>query len=159
MAKQRPMAKISDVLLKIAKKFDLEIKIVEHTINKNWTKLVGERIASHTKPDTVSYRKLLVYVDSPAWMQQLTFLKEDIIKNINEASGRQIIKDIKFRIGDVAKDASAENKRPDERMEYRLLTKDDLIFADEVTKPIGDDETKGRAKKAVIKYLTAKSKK
>lgn len=159
MTKQRPMIKISDVLLKIAKKFDLEIKIVEQTINKNWTKLVGERIASHTRPDTVSYRRLLVCVDSPAWMQQLTFLKDDIIKKINKVIGRQIIKDIKFRIGDVAKDASEENKRPDERMEYRLLTKDDLNFADEVTRPIGDGEIKGRAKKAVIKYLTAKTKK
>ncbi len=159
MAKQRPMARISDVILKIARKFDIEIRLFEHTISKRWEEIVGEKVALHTKPDTISYRILTVYVDSSVWMQQLTFLKDNIVKKINEVTGRQIIKDIKFRIGDVAKDASAENKRPDERMEHRLLTKDDLIFADEVTKPIGDDETKGRAKKAVIKYLTAKNKK
>ncbi len=160
MAKERQLTKISDVLLKIAKKFDLEIKIVEHTINKNWAKLVGERIASHTKPDTVSYRKLLVYVDSPAWMQQLMFLKEDIIKNINEAAGRQIIKDIRFQIGDVTKEAEASaDEDSSNKAEFRPLTKNDLSFADEVTRPIDDEKTKGKAKKAVIKYLTAKIKK
>lgn len=159
MAKQRPMARISDVILKIARKFDIEIKLFEHTINSQWEEIVGDRIASHTRPDTISYRILTVYVDSSVWMQQLIFLKDNIVKKINEKTGRQIIKDIKFRIGDVTKDEVTENKRPDVRMEHRLLTKDDLIFADEVTKPISDDETKGRAKKAVIKYLTAKSKK
>lgn len=160
MAKERPLTKISDVLLKIAKKFDLEIKIVEQTINKNWTKLVGERIASHTKPDTVSYRKLLVHVDSPAWMQQLTFLKEDIIKNINEAAGRQIIKEIRFQIGDVTKDVEAISEEESKnKVEFRPLTKNDLSFAEEVTRPIDDEKTKGKAKKAIIKYLTVKNKK
>ncbi|MBI5181381.1 MAG: DUF721 domain-containing protein [Nitrospirae bacterium] len=159
MAKQRPMARISDVLLKIAQKFDIEIRLFEHTISRRWEEIVGGRIASHTRPDVISYRILTVYVDSPAWMQQLTFLKDDIIKKINKVIGRQIVKDIRFRIGDVAKNEIAEDKRPEDKMEYRLLTKDDLNFADEVTRPIGDGEIKGRAKKAVIKYLTAKSKK
>ncbi len=160
MAKERQLTKISDVLLKIAKKFDLEIKIVEQTINKNWTKLVGERIASHTKPDTVSYRKLLVHVDSPAWMQQLMFLKEDIIKNINEAAGRQIIKDIKFQIGNVTKDIEAISEEESKnKVEFRPLTKNDLSFAEEVIRPIEDEKTKVKAKKAIIKYLTVKNKK
>jgi hypothetical protein len=160
MAREKPLTRISDILLKIAKKFDLEIKIVEQTINKNWGKLVGERISAHTKPDTVSYRKLLVHVDSPAWMQQLMFLKEDIIKNINEAAGRKIVKDIRFQIGDVTKEVETPSEKDSENKgEFRPLTKNDLAFADEVIRPIEDEKTKGKARKAVIKYLTAKNKK
>ncbi len=160
MPKERQLIKISNVLLKIAKKFNLEIKIVEQTINKNWAKLVGERISAHTKPDAVSYRKLLVYVDSPAWMQQLMFLKEDIIKNINDAAKRQIIKDIRFQIGDITKEVETPSEEDSKNKgEFRPLTKNDLTFADEVIKPIDDEITKGKAKKAVIKYLTAKTKK
>jgi hypothetical protein len=160
MAREKPLTKISDILLKIAKKFDLEVKIVEQTINKNWGKLVGERISAHTKPDTVSYRKLLVHVDSPAWMQQLMFLKEDITKNINEAAGRQIIKDIKFQIGDITKEVETTSEENYiNKGEFRPLTKNDLVFADEVIRPIADEKIKVKAKKAVIKYLTAKNKK
>ena len=34
-----------------------------------------------------------------------------------------------------------------------------FAFADEVIRPIEDEKTKGKARKAVIKYLTAKNKK
>ena len=40
MAKQRPMVRISDVILKIARKFDIEIKLFEHTINSQWEEIV-----------------------------------------------------------------------------------------------------------------------
>ena len=88
------------------------------------------------------------------------FLKEDIIKNINEAAGRKIIKDIRFQIGDITKEVETPSEKDSENKgEFRPLTKNDLVFADEVIRPIEDEKTKGKARKAVIKYLTAKNKK
>jgi hypothetical protein len=44
------------------------------------------------------------------WLQELALLKEGIIAKINSAVGRQVIKDIVFRVGDPDKERSDGDK-------------------------------------------------
>ena len=64
-----------------------------------WNSTVGSSIAENAKPAAIKGRLLLVHVASSAWIHQLQFLKDDIIRTMNMASGKEMIEDIKFKIG------------------------------------------------------------
>jgi len=66
-----------------------------------WESAVGEVIAKNTKPEAFKGKLLLVHVNSPPWMHQLQFLKKDIINKVNQALGKELVQDIKFKIGPV----------------------------------------------------------
>lgn len=66
-----------------------------------WNTAMGDNIAANTRPAAFKGSLLLVNVVSSPWMQQLQYLKQDIIYNINTALGNDLVKDIKFKIGPV----------------------------------------------------------
>tara|TARA_B100002003_G_C13982781_1_gene475179 strand:+ start:587 stop:901 length:315 start_codon:yes stop_codon:yes gene_type:complete len=77
----------------------LEGKLREYTLKDRWDEIVGEPISSHARPDTIRFGTLYVLVDSSAWLQQLTFLKPELIRKIENNMNENIIKDIIFRLG------------------------------------------------------------
>ncbi|MBW2489872.1 MAG: DUF721 domain-containing protein [Deltaproteobacteria bacterium] len=66
-----------------------------------WESAVGNVIAKNTKPEAFRGKLLLVLVNSAPWMHQLQFLKKDIISKVNQALGKELVQDIKFKIGPV----------------------------------------------------------
>ena len=64
-----------------------------------WDRAVGEMIANNAQPLAFKGKLLLVQVTSSAWLHELQFLKGDIIKNLNDALGKELIAEIKFKIG------------------------------------------------------------
>ena len=66
-----------------------------------WKSAVGDVIAKNTKPEAFKGALLLVHVTSPTWIHQLQFLKKDIINKVNQALGKELVQDIKFKIGPV----------------------------------------------------------
>jgi predicted nucleic acid-binding Zn ribbon protein len=66
-----------------------------------WESAVGDIIAKNTKPEAFKGKLLLVHVNSTPWMHQLQFLKKDIINKVNQALGKELVQDIKFKIGPI----------------------------------------------------------
>jgi predicted nucleic acid-binding Zn ribbon protein len=66
-----------------------------------WDGLVGEAIAKNTRPAAFKGKLLLVEVSSSTWMHQLQFLKADIVEKINDAFGKEMVEEIKFKIGTI----------------------------------------------------------
>lgn len=64
-----------------------------------WDETVGEAIAQNARPSAFKGRLLYVDVTSSPWIHQLQFLKTDIVERLNRVVGRQVINDIKFKIG------------------------------------------------------------
>jgi predicted nucleic acid-binding Zn ribbon protein len=64
-----------------------------------WLPAVGPAVAANTRPAAFKGRLLLVHVNSSVWLQELQFLKADIIANLNAALGRELVGEIKFKIG------------------------------------------------------------
>ena len=66
-----------------------------------WDDAVGDTIAKNARPEAFKGRMLLVRVNSSPWMHHLQFLKKDIIKKVNTALGKELVQEIKFKIGPV----------------------------------------------------------
>lgn len=77
--------------------------MAEHHLREHWVEIVGEQIAAHAQPDQIRFHKLYMAVDSPAWMQELAFLKPTLLEKINAALGRPqtrfLIEEIILRLG------------------------------------------------------------
>ncbi|MFH2064033.1 MAG: DUF721 domain-containing protein [Pseudomonadota bacterium] len=66
-----------------------------------WSEAIGPTIAENARPAAFKGHVLLVHVTSSPWMQQLQFLKQDIIRKLNTALGKEMVTEIKFKIGSV----------------------------------------------------------
>ena len=86
---------IDDVLKSYRREPDGELLRVWHV----WDSIVGDIISKNTKPAAFKGRILLVHVTSSTWVHQLQFLKEEMIAKLNEALGKSLIDDLKFKIG------------------------------------------------------------
>ena len=88
MAKALLFTSISQVIQGLISQYGLEGPMAEHRLREQWAEIVGQPIADHTRPDQIRYRKLYLFVDSPAWMQEMLFLKPVLLEKINSALGR-----------------------------------------------------------------------
>lgn len=60
--------------------------------------VVGPRIAANAKP--VAYRdsKIFVQVATTIWMHELSFMKREVLRKLNERLGEKAIEDIVFSL-------------------------------------------------------------
>lgn len=94
-----PFAKAGEVVQSLARRFGLETKFLECTLQRDWRKIAGEQIGAHTLPDQVRFKKLFLIVENSVWAQQLAFLKPTLLERINTYTGGPAITDIVFRVG------------------------------------------------------------
>jgi len=77
-----------------------DVKIDEGIKNwqiiEQWSKIVGKKIAQHTRAVGVDANNLFVEVDNPLWKSQLFLMKDMIIRKLRKYNVR--LKDIKFSI-------------------------------------------------------------
>jgi len=92
---------IGNIIDKVVKNYRLESDGELSQIWSIWDGLVGEAIAKNTQPAAFKGKLLLVHVTSSTWIHQLQFFKKEIITKINNALGKKLIEEIKFKIGSV----------------------------------------------------------
>ena len=66
-----------------------------------WDGLVGEIVAENARPAAIKGSILVVNVASSTWMHHLQFSKKEIIKKINQGFDKDLVREIKFKIGNV----------------------------------------------------------
>ncbi len=64
-----------------------------------WEEIVDERVRRNASALKIRNRTLYISTSSPAWAQELSFLKKEIIQKFNEKAGKEAISDVKFRSG------------------------------------------------------------
>ncbi len=96
---QTQLLSIGEVLFSILKKRGMTSKIEERKLQKLWPEAVGSQIASQTQPDSLRNGTLFVKTVSSVWVQQLHFMKEQILARLNELAGKALIQEIRFIVG------------------------------------------------------------
>lgn len=74
----------------------LDLKVQEHKILQVWSEIVGEVVAKASKPIKLQKNVLAVYVTDSLWMQQLIFLKIEILKKYKKRFPKIWVRDIFF---------------------------------------------------------------
>jgi predicted nucleic acid-binding Zn ribbon protein len=66
-----------------------------------WEEAVGSSVSENARPAVFKGKVLVVKVSSSAWIQHLTFSKRSLMKKINDAMGSEMVREIRFKIGNV----------------------------------------------------------
>ncbi len=87
---------ISESLPAVLKEMGLAEKLTAYQAVVQWPKIVGPAIARHATAVGVEEKTLLIAVDSPAWMTQLFYLKNEILKEVAEYIGAGVVTEIRL---------------------------------------------------------------
>ena len=90
---------IGKILADVIRDLGLSKKLSEQRAVIEWADIVGRRVAEHARAIKVDSGKLLVEVDSPVWSQELTLMKRNILREINDRIGRHAIDNVHFVLG------------------------------------------------------------
>lgn len=146
------LLKMGDFLPNVLRKKKLLLDMMDHHILDTWRKAVGPQILAQTAPFKFKNNTLYVNVSTPAWMQQLRFLKQEIMDKVNAEWGKEEINNIYFTIGDIAPTPVHPEDIPIDLSPRLLKERDKRVIRDTLS-PVGDKELKGILKKLMIKEI------
>ena len=90
------MQHIGKALNSFVKDSKIEKGLEQHKALGLWPIIVGDKIAENTEAESVESGVVWVSVKNPVWRQELQLQKDQIIKKLNKALMKKIIKDIRF---------------------------------------------------------------
>jgi hypothetical protein len=119
-----------------------------------WNKAVGPQIASQSRPEHVRREILLVKVANSVWMQQLHFLKEEIIGKVNTVLGKTSVKDIRFAIGQLPASPDQDHESGFRTLLSVPLKERDKKMMDTCLDTLADQELKEIIRRVMTKEIT-----
>jgi len=149
----RTIGKFSSTLAKILKACGMQSRLHEYRIFARWDQSVGPAIARHAQPKLLRGGKLSLIVDSPAWMQQLTLMKPDLVERLNKDLGGNMVKDISFRLGDVEE---ARAQPSDDILPPAALSEEDRVRIEQHVRSIDDENTREALRRLLEKDVSHK---
>ncbi|MDI6742537.1 MAG: DUF721 domain-containing protein [Smithella sp.] len=136
--RQIQLQPIGEVLFSVLKKKGMASKLEENALIQLWPTAVGEQIAAKTKPESFRNGILFVKTVSSVWVQQLHFVKQDILDKLNQLSGKHATKEIRFMVGySPIKEKDDVSASPAKK---NVLKKRDRDMIDECTEVLADRE-------------------
>lgn len=95
----RHMGGILDDLLK---KWEQGTVKKGNAVREAWKASIEEKVKGHARPVSLKRGTLMVIVENSSWLYKLTLDKNKLLKKFNENyTGRNKVKSIRFRVGDI----------------------------------------------------------
>lgn len=92
----RDLTTLGDALKAALARLTVGSELASFPVEAEWRAIVGATIAQHARPTRLRRGVLLVEVDGPEWMQELRFLKRDLLEKLAGHLGRPAIRDVFF---------------------------------------------------------------
>ncbi|HLA27515.1 MAG TPA: DUF721 domain-containing protein [Syntrophales bacterium] len=146
------LQRIDEILARALKKRHVPFRAEDRHLADVWEKAVGPQIASQSRPGNLRKGILFVKVSSSVWMQQLHFLKEEIVSKLNVLE-KAPIKDIRFSIGQLPSPGKGEEQAP-QPLSTNLLKERDKKMMEDCLASLADQELKELIKRAMLREIT-----
>ncbi len=78
--------------------------VSEYKLMKNWQSIIGSHLSLQTNPGRIKRGVLHIKVSNSVVLNELYFLKKELLLKVNSELGRGIVKDIKFEISNLRQD-------------------------------------------------------
>jgi predicted nucleic acid-binding Zn ribbon protein len=148
------LQRIDDILHKTLKKHHIPLKMEDRRLRNVWLQAVGPRIAAQTYPESIKKAVLFVKVANAAWMQQLHFMKQDILEKFNHLHQKDPVNNIFFTIGRITAPAAIKKDPFLIADEMPALKVRDKKMIEKSLAAIADEELRDILKRAMTKELT-----
>jgi hypothetical protein len=112
-ARDRGVARVADLVRRVIDHHRIANDLREARLFADWSELVGERIGSRTRPQSIWDRVLVVEVATSAWLHELRLLRPKIVSDLLDALGMpRFFDDIRFVLAKESPRRSAETIKP-----------------------------------------------
>lgn len=150
---------LSDIFSGLRKVYNSRKGDNESQIKEKWAEIVGDFLYKYTRPDRVVKGILYIKTVSSSWLNEISFMKEEIIDSCNMKLGLQFITEVKIFVGDGKLETKAK-----EDIEYKLeqkksfnvegkISEKDRIMIEEKTSHIEDEALRNSLKNVLINSL------
>lgn len=139
------MIRAGSILSPILKNLGIENDVRLARIRKNWEKIFDKPLSSHTSPSNLSECELIINVDSPIWIQQLSYFKKDITEKLVDYG----VRDVRFRLGRITRKKNFET----EKQKTSQLSSEENAFVSELVSKVNDEKLRDAIKGALEKSL------
>jgi hypothetical protein len=148
------LQKIGDILQKVLKRHGVPVRTEDHQLQKIWSEAVGPKIAAYARPDAIKRNVLFVKVANSVWMQQLHFLKQDILEKINRSYENNPVRNIFFSIDEKAAATVKKKDPPAPDRERTPLKARDKKIIEKSLASIKDEDLKDILKRVMTREMT-----
>ena len=90
------MEPLSLVLSRLLRRLGLEDELQGWRAVEDWARVVGPRVARHTRAVSFERGVLRVEVEGSAWMHELGYLSQELIRTLNRELGSNRVRDVRF---------------------------------------------------------------
>lgn len=98
MGKNPTLIPLKDIIAELLGSTNLSFNPEDATIWRVWDDVAGETIARNAQPLWIKNGRLRVKVSDPIWLQELSFMEENMRNRLNERLGRKAVEKIEFRL-------------------------------------------------------------
>lgn len=93
---KRDVKSLSDVLNMVLRKEGLETPLLQKRLIDGWESVTGKTVARYTGEKFIRNQTLFVKISNPALQADLSMMKSQLVKRLNESVGTMLITDIRF---------------------------------------------------------------
>ncbi len=152
--KDRPSSRsfptgISSIIDTILTRKGLKKKIGLYRALEVWDDTVGAQIAANTEPVAIRRGVLEVKVSNHGWLQQLQFLKPEIVEKLNRRIGKRVVKNLFLRIGEIGKEEECRHDSAGELSKVELSEKE-IGEIETLLEEVRDDGVRDSIRKTLI---------
>lgn len=145
--KKGSVNKVAGLISPLLKTWGIGESVRLEDIKRSWTEIVGEQISSHTLPVALKDGELTINVDSPLWLQQVSFFKDEIKRKL----GPFEITGIRFRHGRAALLRDNAKKQKTTGPAEKKLSKEAMREIEDSVSCIQDPEIRNSIRKLMGK--------
>lgn len=101
MAEKRKFEAIGGLIDTFFQANNMDKRRTNFTAFNNWEEIVGRDIAKNTEPLKFYQNTLVIKVKNSVWMQELQYMKPQLLEKIRLSFPETTIRDLMFKVGKV----------------------------------------------------------
>ena len=100
---KRKAERIDSVIKSVIEKLDKTSNPTSGNVNieKIWKEVAGGKAFVHSRPASLRRKKLVINIDGSSWLYELTLRKKELLANLKKKLGKDKVKELQFRIGEL----------------------------------------------------------
>jgi len=143
------ISRIGGMLKSTLQDLGIQERVLEQKAIAQWKGVVGPQIAASTTPESVRDGILFVCCKSSMWSSELSLHKDDIVKRLNAAVGKPVVKDIRFSARGFRK-SSGESERTTVPEPKVPISPEEVKAAEEVAAACSSEELAEKVRRAIL---------
>ena len=93
---KREVQSVKDLILQAMREQGLETPLNQKRLVEAWPEVAGPMIARYTLNTYIYNQTLFVRLSNPALRSDLSMMRQELVKKLNDYVGEQIITDVRF---------------------------------------------------------------